>query len=82
MSAVATLRSEIFIYKVFRCGYTMAQMEDYFNVNSRYLAAEIKDFFHGKTEPFEKVLAKLVLNERNRTFDERSQVNANANFER
>ena len=67
---VATLRSEIFVIKVFRFSCTMAQMEDYFNVNSRYLAEELKEFFRGNTETFEKVLAKLVLNERNRTFVE------------
>ena len=64
MNDVAELRSEMLIMKVFRSGYTMPQLEEYFEVSSKYLTAELKEFLHNSQNLFDCVMNKIALNEK------------------
>jgi len=72
MNNVATLRSEILVLKVFRCGYTMPQLEEYFDVSSNYLIAELKEFFKNSVNLFDCVINKIKQNEevKKRSYDD------------
>ncbi len=72
MNGVACLRSEIIIFKVFRSCYTMIQLEEYFNVSSKYLCEELKEFFHNTPNLFNEVMEQIKLNEEQKSLEKQS----------
>lgn len=63
MNEVSVIRSEILIFKVFHCGFTKAQLEDYFNLSIKNLFDELKLVLKDSHEQSNKVAAKILLNE-------------------